>query len=100
MNQPVSPCSRGEAPVNEVVMALAVVEGNTALIAPRRRRSIAPPAPSERRKRSPSPSTMTKTMLAAARSSCGGSAASGACRGLPPPASTIEATRLRNPLPE
>jgi hypothetical protein len=32
----VSPCSSGVAPVKEVVMALAVVEGNTALIAPRR----------------------------------------------------------------
>jgi len=49
VNQPVSPCSSGVAPVNDVVIALAVVDGNTALIAPRRWRAMCPPAPLARR---------------------------------------------------
>ena len=49
VNHPVRPCSYGVAPVKEVVMALAVVEGNTALIAPRRSRASVPRAPCVRR---------------------------------------------------
>src|SRR3954464_540502 len=44
VNQPVSPCSSGVAPVYEVVIADAVVEGKTDVIDPRRRlpSSLAP----------------------------------------------------------
>ncbi len=49
VNQPVSPCSSGEQPVYEVVIADAVVDGKTEVIAVRLRRASSPPAPRRRR---------------------------------------------------
>jgi hypothetical protein len=91
VNQPVTPCSSGVRPVYDVVIAEAVVEGNTEVIVPRRRRASSPPAARCISSRSPRPSTMSSTTFFA---SLGSKFLNRACSGFPPRDCTIEAMRL------
>jgi hypothetical protein len=99
MNQPVTACCCGASPVRKVVMALAVVVGNTEVSSATWCAARADPAPWRASQRLPRPSsTNSNTWRASAMAEAGRACNSGA--GAEPPRALIRlAVRLTMPWP-